>query len=54
MPPPTHSIAAVPMADRVFNNLGTPSTSPRPIARVTAGAAFGEVEADIVELHDDR
>ena len=54
MPPPTHSIAAVPMTDSAASSLGTTWTRPRPSARGPRVAALGEVQADVVELHDQR
>ena len=52
IPPPTHSIAAVPIAEMDVSSPGTPRTRPRPIACAAARPAFGHVQADVVQFHD--
>ena len=54
IPPPTHSIAAVPIADSALSSFGT--ICDQRVAESAGGAvaALGHVQADVVELHDQR
>ena len=54
MPPPTHSIAAVPTSDRKLSSRGISHSSAVPERARARVAALAQVQADVVHLHDHR